>query len=99
MRLSELSGKEMIHIQRAERLGILGETDVQFDPETGKVLAVIIPLQKWPSFGKGQKELSIPWRSIRTIGTEMILIDQSDESHSPSKPTLHTIGQNEDHLK
>ncbi|MEW9501255.1 YlmC/YmxH family sporulation protein [Jeotgalibacillus marinus] len=97
MKLSELSGKEIIHIQRAERMGVLGETDVEFNPETGAVEAVLVPLGRWPSFQKNQKELAIPWRSIRTIGDEMILIDQDDDQPSSQKePILHTIGQNED---
>ena len=99
MKLSELSGKEIIHIQRAERMGVLGDTDVEFNPETGVVEAVLVPLGRWPSFQKNQKELAIPWKSIRTIGDEMILIDQDDDDQVSSQkdPTLHTIGQKEDH--
>ncbi|TDL35004.1 YlmC/YmxH family sporulation protein [Jeotgalibacillus sp. S-D1] len=97
MKLSELSGKEIIHIQRAERMGILGETDVEFNPETGVVEAVLVPMSRWSAFSKANKEFSIPWQSIRTIGEEMILIDQEDEHlSSQSSPLIHTIGQKEE---
>lgn len=98
MKLSELSGKEIIHIQRAERMGILGETDVEFNPETGKVEAVVVPIGRWAAFSKSNKELSIPWQSIKTIGEEMILIDQDDDhsAQSQSQTEIHTIGQKEE---
>ena len=96
MKLSELSGKEIIHIQRAERMGILGETDVEFNPETGRVEAVVVPIGRWASFSKSNKELSIPWQSIRTIGEEMILIDQDENQSSQSQTEIHTIGQKEE---
>ncbi|PPA72015.1 YlmC/YmxH family sporulation protein [Jeotgalibacillus proteolyticus] len=100
MKLSELSGKEIIHIQRAERMGVLGETDVEFDPVTGAVKSVLVPLGRWGAFSKGQKELAIPWQSIRTIGDEMILIDQAEHDQgSQSAQVLHTIEQKEGQIE
>ncbi|MDG5470338.1 YlmC/YmxH family sporulation protein [Jeotgalibacillus sp. ET6] len=97
MKLSELSGKEIIHIQRAERMGILGETDVEFNPVTGAVEAVVVPVGRWTAFSKSPKELAIPWKYIKTIGEEMILIDQEEtDGSSQSKGVLHTIEQKEE---
>lgn len=31
MRLSELSGKEIVDVKRAERLGVLGQTDLEIN--------------------------------------------------------------------
>ena len=46
MRLSELSGKEIVDVKRAERLGVLGQTDLEIN-EDGQILALIIPSVKW----------------------------------------------------
>ncbi len=37
MRLSELSGKEIVDVKRAERLGILGQADLEINEHTGQV--------------------------------------------------------------
>lgn len=37
MRLSELSGKEIVDIKRAERLGVLGQTDWKLMNRTDKL--------------------------------------------------------------
>jgi len=34
MRLSELSGKEIVNYKRAERLGVLGQTDLEIEQHT-----------------------------------------------------------------
>ena len=46
MRLSELGGKELVDINRAERLGVLGQTDLEFNHK-GQITALIIPSVKW----------------------------------------------------
>ena len=43
MRLSELSGKEIVEINRAERLGILGQTDLEINESNGQIESLIIP--------------------------------------------------------
>ena len=52
MRLSELGGKEIVDINRAERLGVLGQTDLEFN-DNGQITALIIPSVKW--FGIDEK--------------------------------------------
>ncbi len=47
MRLSELGGKEIVDLQKAERLGILGQTDLEINRETGEIHELIIPTGKW----------------------------------------------------
>lgn len=73
MRLSELGGKEIVDLQKAERLGILGQTDLEINRETGEIHELIIPTGKWVR--KGGEEIRVPWRNIRTIGTDMIILE------------------------
>ncbi len=76
MRLSELSGKEIVDVKRAERLGILGQTDLEIHEQTGHIQALLIPTGK---LFRNKQELRVPWRYIRKIGTDMVLIDVPEE--------------------
>ena len=38
VRLSELSGKEIVDARRAERLGVLGQTDLEINEQTGQTI-------------------------------------------------------------
>jgi len=56
------------------RLGFV--KDVEFSLESGKILSVILP-GPWSFFrffGR-EAEIVIPWRDIRKIGEEIILVD------------------------
>ncbi|RDI47405.1 YlmC/YmxH family sporulation protein [Falsibacillus pallidus] len=75
MRLSELSGKEIVDYRKAERLGILGHTDLEIDVRTGEISSLIIPTGKWfGSRGRGA-EIRVPWNHIRTIGSDMMILE------------------------
>ncbi|GAA0332199.1 YlmC/YmxH family sporulation protein [Bacillus carboniphilus] len=78
MRLSELSGKEIVDVKRAERLGVLGQTDLELN-EKGQIIALLIPTGKWFGFKKHAGEIRVPWRHIKKIGTDMIIIDIPEE--------------------
>lgn len=75
MRLSELSGKEIVDIKKAERLGVLGQTDLEINEGTGQIQALLIPSLKWFGFRKQGDEIRVPWQHIKKIGADMIIID------------------------
>ncbi|MDR6997891.1 YlmC/YmxH family sporulation protein [Neobacillus niacini] len=75
MRLSELSGKEIVDVKKAERLGVLGQTDLEINEGTGQIQALLIPSLKWFGFRKQGEEIRVPWNHIKKIGTDMIIID------------------------
>jgi YlmC/YmxH family sporulation protein len=78
LRLSELSGKEIVDYKRAERLGVLGQTDLEFNDKTGQIGALVIPTGKW--MRKQSSEIRVPWHQIRTIGTDMIILEVSERN-------------------
>lgn len=78
MRLSELSGKEIVDMKRAERLGVLGQTDLEINENTGQIQALLIPSVKWFGLRKQGKEIRVPWQQIKKVGTDMIIIDVID---------------------
>ncbi|MGJ7921012.1 YlmC/YmxH family sporulation protein [Neobacillus sp. LXY-4] len=75
MKLSELSGKEIVDVKRAERLGVLGQTDLEINEHTGQIEALLIPTLKWFGLRKQGNEVRVPWRHIKKIGNDMIIID------------------------
>lgn len=75
MLLSELSGKEIIDLQKAEKLGVLGQTDLEIDEVTGRIVSLIIPSGQRFGFRKRSSELRVPWSNIQKIGENMIMVD------------------------
>lgn len=75
MRLSEINGKEIIDLKKGERLGVLGQAELEIDENSGYIRALVIPTMKWFGFKKNGTEARIPWSNIKKIGTDMIIID------------------------
>ncbi|GAA3661913.1 YlmC/YmxH family sporulation protein [Asaccharospora irregularis] len=76
MNLSEIAGKEIVNLVTGERLGVIGECDLILDETTGDILALLIPKEKG-FFGikKDKSVLEVPWRNIKKIGNDMIIIE------------------------
>ena len=75
VRFSELAGKEIIDIHDGIRLGVLGEADVLFEARTGRVRAIVIT-EKGSWWQRGRERV-IPWRGVRKIGVDLIIVDLS----------------------
>lgn len=82
MRLSELSGKEIVNLERAEKMGVLGYVDLEINERDGQIQTLIIPAGKWGGFKKEQQEVRVAWRQIKKVGHDMILCDITDHSNS-----------------
>lgn len=72
MRFSQFSGKEIIDINSGERLGVIGNSDLLIDPYTGQIESILLPIGRF--FAKHREEVVIPWRTVRKIGSEMVLV-------------------------
>ncbi|PKJ56533.1 YlmC/YmxH family sporulation protein [Bacillus sp. SN10] len=81
MRLSELSGKEIVNLERAEKMGVLGYVDLEIDEKDGQIQALIIPAGKWGGFKKETQEIRVAWNQIKKVGHDMILCDIMDRSN------------------
>jgi YlmC/YmxH family sporulation protein len=75
MRLSQLSGKEIIDIENGERMGMVGQADLLINENTGTIESMILPSSSFLGMGKKRDEIVIPWQSIRKIGPEMLIIE------------------------
>ncbi|AEJ39870.1 sporulation protein, YlmC/YmxH family [Sulfobacillus acidophilus TPY] len=76
MRMSELASKDIINLTNGGRLGSLGDSDLVIDPDTGRILTIIVsPRGRFHQ--KGQR-LEIPWEAIRRIGPEVMIVDLAE---------------------
>mgnify|MGYP000958611795 CR=1 FL=1 len=84
MRMSELKRREVINVCDCKRLGFVGDLDV--DPCTGRILAIIVPGPGCVcGFLGREKEFVIPFGDICQIGDDIILDRKStrlNSSHS-----------------
>lgn len=66
--------KEVINIIDGKRLGFV--QDVTADFETGTIKEIIVPGNtKFFNLFSSKEELIIPWRAIKTIGEDIILVE------------------------
>lgn len=78
MRFCELRQREVINISTCRSLGCMDDLDI--DLKNGEVSAIIVP-------GPGrlcgllgrEPEYIIPWKCIRQIGEDIILVDIKEE--------------------
>lgn len=75
MKLSELYSKEIINIDTGENLGIFGDCDLVIDEKTGEIISFISGQSSRFSIFKEAKKKEISWKSIKKIGSDMIIIE------------------------
>lgn len=81
MLLSDLAGKEIINLNDGAKLGLVQDADLDVAGD-GSIAAIILPARTgfsgfWSN--KGEREtLVIPWRNIKKIGSEVIIVDLGD---------------------
>lgn len=74
MRFSDLKCKEVLNLKDCRRLGRVN--DLEFDEKTGCICKLFVPRgNKWESFFKCQDDYVIPYKDIRQIGPDIILVD------------------------
>jgi len=73
-RITELHCKEVICIGSGQRLGFV--TDVEIDVPEGQVLAIVVPgpCRFLGVLGR-HEDFVIPWKCIRKIGPDIVLVD------------------------
>lgn len=74
MTLRELSGKDVIRLKNGENLGRID--DLAFDENGGRLRSVILR-GRAHCFGLlgCDDDLILPWESIRSIGTDVVMVD------------------------
>lgn len=78
MLLSDLAQKELIQVKEGIRYGLLADTDLLFDPKTGKIIG--LEIRKKAGFlglKNEQAEEYIPWEEIVLVGEQRILFGKT----------------------
>lgn len=82
MLLSNLAGKEIINLRDGAKLGLIQDADLDIGGNGG-IEAIVLPVRSGFSgfwSGKGEREaLVIPWKNIKKIGSEVIIVDLQRE--------------------
>lgn len=81
MKLSELSGKEIVNLHDGARLGIIRNCDLVIDENTGKILYFLIPKNKNLFLFLNDRNYSeVTWEAIKKIGPDIVIIDVENQS-------------------
>jgi YlmC/YmxH family sporulation protein len=74
--MAELAGKEIVNIYDGARLGVVGESDITIDIDSGSVESIIVPLRSnLINFWVDKQNLIIPWQAVKKIGAEVIIVE------------------------
>ena len=74
MLFSELKCREVINVCTGERYGTV--CDLEFDPCSGEVLAIVVPgAARLFGLIKGREGMVIPFRKIKKLGEDVILVE------------------------
>ena len=78
LRITELQCKEVICVADGRRLGFV--SDVQVELPDGQICAIVVPCPgKLPGLSGRKDEFIIPWRCIKKIGPDIVLVDARPE--------------------
>ncbi|QFF98581.1 YlmC/YmxH family sporulation protein [Psychrobacillus glaciei] len=87
MLLSELAEKELIQVKDGARYGKLANTELLFDPATGKIEGFEVSLKTASFFQANKankKKEFISWKEIILIGKDRILFNETDSFNDDS---------------
>ncbi|WP_027954253.1 YlmC/YmxH family sporulation protein [Halobacillus kuroshimensis] len=74
MRMKAMAKKEVIDVDNGEKLGVLGRADLIIDPDTGRIISLVILNHGVIGIGSSKREMTIDWEQIQTIGEHTILL-------------------------
>ena len=83
LRITDLQCKEVICVADGRRLGFV--SDVQVEVPSGQICAIVVPCPcKIIAFPGRYDEFVIPWKYIKKIGPDIVLVDiHPDECRFP----------------
>lgn len=80
MRLSSLGEKEIVNLSDGGRFGLLSDAELLIDEKFGKIKAILLPDHRYQkSFFSGKNYMQIPWKSIKKVGSDIIIFEGDEE--------------------
>ena len=82
-RLADLRYKEVINVLDGSRYGHV--EDVEFDPDSGQIAALVVPGRPrlFGLLGRGE-DVVIPWSAVRRFGEDLILVEKGEKRREQS---------------
>ena len=82
-RLADLRYKEVINVLDGSRYGYV--EDVEFDPDSGQIAALVVPDRPrlFGLLGRGE-DVVIPWSAVRRFGEDLILVEKGEKRREQS---------------
>ncbi len=76
IRLSDLTGKNVVNLYDGVRLGTIYEPVVAFDEQSGKIEQLYLGGRNGITGNWSEKNsLVIPWQAVQKIGQEVVIVD------------------------
>lgn len=73
LRMSDLRERDIVEVASGRRLGAVG--DMEIDPDTGTIAALIVPgSPRFLGLFGSEEACRIPWTDVVTIGEDVILV-------------------------
>lgn len=91
MRLSDLVGKEVINLADATRLGLIKSAEALIDVEEGRLEALLVPCRDRHFLGSQHRMLAVPWRAVRRLGKEIIIVEVKTPSRDAQRQKTITL--------
>lgn len=79
MKLSELGGKEIVNLNNGGRLGIINDSDLRIDKDTGKIISLLVPDKNQFRLFSSKNEIEIMWQDIKKIGEDMMIVEVDEK--------------------
>jgi len=81
MKTSDLRKLDVINVEEGRYLGSVCDLDV--DPDTGRLIALIVDEAKPFGFfwGTRHTDLEIPWRDVVLVGADVVLVKNRTWKH------------------
>lgn len=82
IRGAELRVRDVVDVTDGRRLGNVA--DLEIDPESGRVTALIVPgASRLFGLLGSEEDAAIPWADIVTIGADVILVRRGPDGRAP----------------
>jgi YlmC/YmxH family sporulation protein len=79
--MCELVGKEIVNICNGSRLGVVGDSDMAINIDSGEIQSIILPRKSnFINLWVDRQHLVIPWEAVRKVGAEVIIVELDQSS-------------------
>jgi len=66
--------REIVNLADGSRLGPMGDADILFDPDSGQIVALLLPAGDRGPFSR-RRLIEVPWTAVRRIGPDVVIVD------------------------